>query len=280
MHVYGGKPFAITTRGTFKYGMLNSNFHRELLSKELASRIARNNLYSLRAFAKSLEVDPAVISRVLSGARSLSTPVAERISIRLNLKPEKREQFIKSAVTARTGTKKQIALPAKSFDEIDIETFRVISDWYHYAILELTFVKEIQNNPRWIGKVLGISVIQAKLAVHRLLHLGLLEIKNGKLTKTKINITTSNKTVTTPALRQYQKQILEKALHSLENDPIGVRNMTGMTMAISPEKLPEAKVYIEEFMKNMCTLLETGSNRQVYQLGINLYPLQKKMELH
>jgi len=88
--------------------------------------------------------------------------------------------------------------------------------------------------------------------------------------------TTADKTTTNAALRKHQRQSLEKALHSLENDPIEARSMTSMTMAIDPARLPEAKRLIEDFTQKLSQFLENGQSTSVYQLGIALFPLQKK----
>lgn len=257
--------------------MTSRALHQDILREELSKRIARNSAYSLRAFSKSLAVDAAVISRVLTGSRTLSAKVAERICLRLNFPPEKSRLFIDSAAKTRlrsTGTSvDRPSLP--QVEELSIDTFRIIADWYHYAILELTFTPDFKPTARWISKALGISASQASLALDRLLKLGLLEANGKTLRKTQKNITTANKNLSSAALRQHQSQILEKAQVSLENDDIANRSMNGMTMAIDPTKMPAAKAYIEEFMNNMCTLMEKGSKRRVYQLGVCLYPLQR-----
>jgi uncharacterized protein (TIGR02147 family) len=80
-------------------------------------------------------------------------------------------------------------------------------------------------------------------------------------------------------LKRRQKQILEKALEALENDPIETRSMTGMTMAIDPSKIPEAKKLISEFNRKMSKFLETGKKSEVYELQISLFSLQKRGNL-
>jgi uncharacterized protein (TIGR02147 family) len=157
-----------------------------------------------------------------------------------------------------------------------MEMFKVIADLHHYAILELSLTKGFKSDCRWIAKALGISPLATKLAVERLLDLGLLVEKDGVWRKSERQITTGDKHKTSAAHRAHQAQILDKAKVSLENDPIEQRSMTGMTMAIDPAKLPAARAMIEKFMLDLCTHLESGAQRQVYQLGINLYPLQKK----
>ena len=71
-------------------------------------------------------------------------------------------------------------------------------------------------------------------------------------------------------------QFLEKAVVSLEEDPIEERSITSMTMAIDPEKLPAAKKMIREFNQTLCQFLENGKRKRVYNLGVALYPIQKK----
>lgn len=58
--------------------------------------------------------------------------------------------------------------------QVSIDTCSVISDWYHYAILELTYVSGFKANPNWIVKKLSITVEESKSAVERLKRLGLL----------------------------------------------------------------------------------------------------------
>jgi len=85
----------------------------------------------------------------------------------------------------------------------------------------------------------------------------------------------SDKDLTTPALRKHQKQLLEKAILSLENDPIEIRNMSGMMMVADPALIPEAKKLIEECSKKVSRLLQSGRKTQVYQFHVSLYPIQK-----
>jgi uncharacterized protein (TIGR02147 family) len=98
---------------------------------------------------------------------------------------------------------------------------------------------------------------------------------NGKLRFVDQNITTADKSITTPALKRRQRQILEKTIDSLENDTIDSRSMTGMTMAIDPAKIAEAKKLISEFNQKISRLLENGKQTEVYELQIALFPLTK-----
>ena len=54
--------------------------YRLLLKSELASRTNQNPNYSLRAFARDLDLAPSRLSEVLNGKQGLSTQAAEKIA--------------------------------------------------------------------------------------------------------------------------------------------------------------------------------------------------------
>jgi uncharacterized protein (TIGR02147 family) len=257
----------------------------KILKEELAKRCEKNHRYSVRAFAKALAIDVGALSRILGGKQIPSFRVTQQVLSQLDLAPEQEQDFLASiAETQRRRGLQRLSPLFKNLgarmvqSDLSIDLYRVIADWYHVAILELTFTKDFNSDPKWIADNLGISQCEAKLAIDRLLNLELLRIENGKLVKSNEQLTTTDKTVTTPALKKNQKQFLKKATESLENDPIEERNMTSMTMAIDPEKLPEAKQMIRAFNKTLCEFLESGKRSRVYNLGIALYPIQKKQE--
>jgi uncharacterized protein (TIGR02147 family) len=258
--------------------MATSFEYQSILRAELARRCERNASYSLRSFARALTVDPAALSRILSGKQIPSPKIAAKISSALNHDPKEQRAFLDSAkkhkrVLATENANTQA--PARAFDS-SIELFRILSDWYHSAILELTFTRDFKSDARWIGAQLGISPSEARLAIDRLLEAGLLSRQGERLVKTQASITTADKSLTTPALRKHQKQLLEKAIESLEADPIDERSHTSMTMSIAPKNLPLARSLIDEFSRRICEVLEDGEQTRTYNLSVALFPVQKK----
>jgi uncharacterized protein (TIGR02147 family) len=260
-----------------------TELYRQCLQTEFANRCERNPRYSSRAFARALGISQGALSEILSGKRVPSYPTAQRLSQALDFSPDRQREFMLSlAQKHSTRTLKRTSRkfrdlkssPALSPQkELSIALFQVMADWYHVAILELTFVEDFKPTPSWIARRLGISVAEAQLAVARLLELGMLREESGKLTKSDEQITTADKHLSTPALRKFQKQVLDRAIQSLESDPVEERSHTAMAMAIDPAKLPAAKKMIQDFNRDLCKFLESGSRKQVYQLGVCLYPL-------
>lgn len=261
---------------------MSEAFYRLHLKGELSRRSARNRRYSLRAFARALSLDPGLLSKVLAGQASLSLKAALKVVAALHLAPDEQRLFMESI--ADEHKQKELSSVSPEFaqyeppevDELDLETFRVIADVTHYALLELTFVEDFESSPAWIAGRLGISLDEAETAMRRLLQLGLLETdENGFLRKVNRSLTTKNKNVTTPAHKRHQLQVLDLSIAALENEPLETRSHTSMTMAIDPEKLPVAKKMIQDFMDGLCEFLESGKRKRVYQLGVGLFPMDE-----
>lgn len=179
---------------------------------------------------------------------------------------------------AAFGLIKAAAIEDENYLQLKLDTFAIISDWYHYAILELTFVPNFKADSKWISRKLSITVEEAKTAVERLQRLGLLIEENGSLIKSSRGLTNQSEVDTSVAHRELQRQIINKALDAIDNCPADLKGITSMTMAIDMNKLPEARQLVRQFRRKMCALLEDGEQNQVYNLAIQLYPITKKQE--
>jgi uncharacterized protein (TIGR02147 family) len=259
--------------------------YQSYLRAELARRCERNPRYSLRAFCRSLAMDPGAMSRVLSGKQRLSVKAAKKITDQLDLSPLERQSFLRS-VLKESETRQLEALsslghslgdPSLGVHEIEMDVFRVMSELYHYAILELTETENFRPSPTLIAKRLGISSLQARLGLERLVRLGLLEKKGRAYRRTSAHISVKDKNVTGPALIRQHKEILSRAMSSLDEVRLEKRASNAITMAIDPDSLPLAKRLIVDFCRALCETLEKGRRKKVYQLSVNLFPLEKEI---
>ncbi len=238
------------------------------LQKQFTDRCKRNPRYSLRAFAKGLSLDASTLSQILSGKRVISKKVMQSLCDKLLATPKDLKTFglLKAEITD------------EAFFQINLDIFSVISEWYHYAILELTYVSGFKSDAKWIAKKLSISVEEAKAATERLKRLGLLLEENGSLIKSSKFLTNMSNLNTSAAHRELQKQVVEKALLAIDECPQEEKNITSMTMAIDVNNLPKAKEIIRKFRRDLCALLEDGEQTRVYNLAIQLYPISKMTE--
>jgi uncharacterized protein (TIGR02147 family) len=159
-----------------------------------------------------------------------------------------------------------------AYRSFEVDQFKMISDWCHLAILSLAKVRQNKADPAWIANHLGITKIESTDAIERLIRLGLIALKGSGFVRTTQPLFVHGNAPSS-AIRKYHRQNLEKALDSLERDPIGVRDFTSMTMAIDPKKIEDARTMTKEFLEKMAAFLEEGDQRSVYTLAIQLFPV-------
>jgi uncharacterized protein (TIGR02147 family) len=171
------------------------------------------------------------------------------------------------------------AVADASFKSLDIEAFKAISDWHHFAILALTDVQGFKSDAKWIAERLGTSSFEISQAIERLEKLELLEKdpKSGRLKRTSLNMSATYGSPNA-ALRKLAKQLLEKGVDALESQSMDERDITNITMAIDPSLLPEAKRMITDFRRKLCEFFNQGEKTEVYTFTPALYRLTKKKE--
>ncbi|MGE3974697.1 MAG: TIGR02147 family protein [Bdellovibrionales bacterium] len=247
---------------------------RIFVQDELLRRCRDNPRYSLRAFAKALGIVPSALSDILNGKRPVTVATRERLGLALGLKLEELNQY---GISSKANSAAGATSIRSEFQQITLDTYAIISDWYHYAILELIKVKGFKPDPKWIAKSLSITKNEANFAIERLVRVGLLEVEpSGQwrdLTQDSYATNISGN-LTSEASRKLQKQILEKSIIALQEVEPQERNHTSMTMAINSKYLPEATERIKNFRRELCKYLENKPEpNQIYHLGISLYPV-------
>ncbi len=257
--------------------------YQVLLQQEMLDRKRVNSNYSARAMARDLKLSPAFLSQVLSGKRLLSDETAQIIARRLNWTDVKRKAFVmlvqivrtKSPELKRSLTNEYVKLsvpvrPRTGFRRLKLDSFNLISDWYHYAILEMTELVQFQPDIGWIARALGLSVEKTKTAVERLIRVGLL---SPELKRLEDDYRIGD--IPSRAIRNFHRQMLKLADRALESQSVEQRDFSGCTIAIDPRKLPEVRELTRNFQKELIELMKGGEKTAVYQMSMQLFRLDK-----
>ncbi len=239
------------------------------LQKQFTDICKRNSRYSLRAFAKNLEIDPSSLSQILSGKRKVSKKIILTFCEKLSATPKDLKRFGLIVNNSQADEK---------FYQLGLDKFSVISEWYHYAILELTYVSGFKADFKWIARKLSITVDEAKTAIERLKRLELILEENGSFIKSSKMLTNDGIINSSAAHKELQRQIVSKALLAIDECPTEFKDITSITMAIDTENIEKAKKLIAKFRRELCALLEDGEQTVVYNLGIQLYPISTTSE--
>jgi len=241
---------------------------RVFLERELNQRCKLNESYSLRAFAKSLKTDASLLSKLINGKRVISNKQIDKLGQKLDLNLREIESFKNSNIVNEQD---------KDIYQLSLDQFDLIVEWQHYAILEMMTLDGFKPDSLWISQNLKIDINEVEKSVERLKKIGLLKVhENGDWEDISQGKSTHilDKNITTYAHKQAQKNILNKAIESLDATVIEKRDQTSMMVTTSPKKIAQAKEMLTQFRRQLTTFLEEAEEKTcVYQMSFSLFPI-------
>jgi uncharacterized protein (TIGR02147 family) len=247
------------------------------LESEYLSRKRRNSGYSLRAFAKFLDIPSGRLSQLLTAKRRFTPKLGLKLAGRLNFDPMQTEALLEAIQSARSKGKGVDPQKSKeAYRAIEMDSFRAIADPVHFSILSLLELTGFDGSVKAIASSLGMSTVEARIAADRLERMGFVKKEKGKYRILAKESRTTSHDVSSAALRQAHKKVLQDAADSLDEVAVELRDVTSMTMAIDPRKIPEAKARIREFRRSLSEFLESDIRTEVYRINIQLMPVTKK----
>jgi len=169
---------------------------RKLLQQEFIRRSKKNPSYSMRAFSNFLQMDQSNLTKVLGGQRNLSKKLTLQVYEKLGVDPASMP-----AVIQRTQNQDQ-------FQNLEDTEFAIISEWYHFAILELLKTKFPVNDTHAVAEKLSITLEEATQAFDRLQSVGLIRKDRIKWRLNSANNSWSSLEKSSEARKVLQKKLL------------------------------------------------------------------------
>ncbi len=260
---------------------MNSNESVIIFEREFLSRKLKNGHYSLRSFAKLIDMPAGRVSQILSGKRHLTADTGKKVAEKLCFSPKKEREFLSNITNEKKSRRKTIVAreilnsqEVEEFHALSDEHFCYLSEWYYYPLRELINLKTFKNDIEWMASKLDISKLEVRSAIKRMKRLGLIEERDGTLVNLKKDITTTHD-IESRALKISHKKVLEMAADSIDQYPVEERDITSITMSIDPQKIPLAKELIKDFRRQLAGLLESGDQTEVYNFNMQLVPTTK-----
>ncbi|MGE3262397.1 MAG: TIGR02147 family protein [Bacteriovoracia bacterium] len=244
------------------------SFSVRWLATELERRQQDNPRQSLRGYAKQLEIPSGRLSEILSGKRGLSQKLAVKLAGRLGLSPEQKSAFLSPGNSLQGSSE-------EAHHSLSEDAFTAISCWQHFALLSLMNTYDFRSDLKWISRRLGLTTVETRATIERLIRLGLIQKGAKGYCRTHQKLKTTNE-ISSPALKKSHRQSLEQAIGHIEATPLDERDITSMTMAIDPKKIPLAKSLIRDFRYRLAEVLESGRRKEVYNLNVQLVPVTRR----
>jgi len=275
----------------FQYGD-----YRTYLSDFYRREKTRAPGFSHRSFARRAGLaSPNYLKLVIDGSRpvteknlsaflrglKLSGPQSEYFRILVSMK-ESRDDKEKVALLERL-LKMRVRYSGDPL-QLDKDRWEILRSWHHWAIREMVLLKDFQPDPTWIAVKLGrkITPAQAKESLEVLERLEFLRVdpESGRLRQSDPMITTSDE-ISNLIVRHIQRQFVELGLVSLFHDPVDVREISGVTLALRQDQIPVFKKMLKDFRRELNRQFsdssETGADH-VYHLETMFFPITKMGE--
>lgn len=205
--------------------------------------------------------------------RPLSLKAAAKISSALGLNASETARLYEMIEVEKRSSVEEnpsAPIPFVSQRQVDEDTFHLISEWQHFAILNLIDCEGFKWNATYIAKRLGLSPIRAQMAMNLLLRVGLVKKTDGRFQGVRDHVLSLSGTPS-QAIRNYHKQILEKAAMAIETQSIDEREISGVGFAIDPKRLPQIKRELSDFQDRFVAKYSVGKKHEVYFLESVLF---------
>lgn len=245
---------------------------RTELRKEFVRRCKQNPAYSMRAFAKFLAVDQSLLSKLMSGKRSISAALIEKISPKLNIKPSQMTQLLQDRHSPEAIQYQQMA-----DDEVS-----VLAEWIHFTLLELIKTKGFKAETKWIADRLNVHTQEVEDAVERLKRMGFIAVEAKAFKLLKPNNNWSNNASTTVARQELQRSILKQSQQALESVDFSLRDHGSLTVAVRIDRLMEFKEKLKQVRAELDAFFQPLADEadfdEVYQLSLSFFPITKELK--
>ncbi len=255
--------------------------------KSSFERVQRQNpKFSIRALATKLGISHVFLLKVLKGQAAIPDKKIPALIKALSLDElsqlDLREALVYDAIKEKLdsfpGLSSKKKLIAETYEEYPSKFFSVLDHWYDLAVLDLLTCNIDDKSSLALAKKLGLTTLEIETSLEKSSKLGLARYKNGSWEKTETSIrfpTTTPSDVT----RRYYEQVLNKVREELKRaspENYAKRSITNISIAVDPEKIPEAKKKIQQAIYEIVQDLTVGDPKEVYHLTTCLVPVSDR----
>ena len=247
--------------------------------------------FSFRFFSRQAGFrSPNFLKLVMEGKRNLSPESIEKFAKGLKLNKNEADFFRSLVLLNQATTVEEKKFHAEAVIRsrfyrkaypLKQAQYDYYAQWYLIPIRELVDTIGFREDPEWIAHQLTppITISEAKKGLEALEQLGLIKRnEKGKLVQTDAFVSTGDE-VASASVFQYHKEMIQKGIDSLDRFPASEREISSVTVALSPQAASQVKELIQRFRKELLALANQEKNSEgVYQVNFQLFPLTKKPE--
>jgi uncharacterized protein (TIGR02147 family) len=245
---------------------------KTFLHEEFHRRQKFNASYSLRAFARDLDLEASIISKIMKGQRGAGKKVCLHL-----------EGKFKTSFTPTMGQRQQSEERLAHLLDEQIH-FNIISQWEYFAVLNLTECPSFPCTIDAVSTTLFIPKERAEKVVQELFSSELMQVftnEQGKVLwkRTHTHLKSTHE-IRSLALRLSYIESLELARKKIEEVPLEKRDFSSIVFAIDDNYIPFVKKLFAKFRNDILMILSElpQTKNQVYQANFQVFPLTKALD--
>lgn len=240
--------------------------YRNILNDTFRERSLANANYSLRAFARDIQIAPSTISEILNGKKGLSPKLARSVAQNLRL-PDWEVEYFCDLVTQEHAKSPRVRSEAKRRLEekgqenrlhlLNQNAMRSLTSWIDLAILEITHLSDFKSSTSWISKKLKVEESVVRDSVNRLTSSKLLEINCRTGVWTDVSpLFSSTDGINNESIRKFHRSVLNLALKKLEIPDVNARTVKSVVFSVSKENAAKAQRILNEAVLKIVALAD------------------------
>ncbi|RZA02601.1 MAG: TIGR02147 family protein [Proteobacteria bacterium] len=241
-------------------------FFREALQECVDAAKARNKSYSLRSFAKRVNLGVSTLSEILSGKPALSRESAAEVLEHLTISSREKRYLRYLMDLPHENVRNEVAPSAA----------KIFSDPAFIAVLYALELDEIPKTSAAIAAKLGIAVARVSDAFIQLEGLGMVRrASGGQFEATGASWATLDG-IPSAEYRAFHANSLSLAKDALEKFPVEERDISSVTFASNKTKISEMRRELRRSIEGISAIGESAKTKDtVYRVVLCLYPMEQ-----
>jgi uncharacterized protein (TIGR02147 family) len=229
-----------------------------ILAGELRRKKAANPRYSLHAFSRDTGIAATRLSQILRGRQGLSAQSARKVAERLKLSPRQAQAFTlsveaqhsRSRVEREKARQQASALQAahREIETMPATELEALSAWAYLAVLEGFHIAKLPKSVEGFSRFFGMDEKTTRQVLELLVRQGRI-LRRGNHYRLRLTRLGTTQDVPSFPLRNFAREMLQRAITSLESQQVEERDISTLTFAFPKKLLPEAKQRLIAFRR-------------------------------
>lgn len=262
--------------------------YRSFLKAQFEDTKKKNPKWSYGAWTKKLGLKNATsLTKIINGQREAGSEITAKLCGYFKFSATEEQYFedlIRISKSQKDPERIEYLLERlrkvsrrPGFWILNEEQFSAISHWWFYAIRRMIFLKDFQDDPKWIAQNLRFKVTatQIRRALDILLKNGFLkrDPQTHILKLGQVSLNTSDD-LSSEGLKRFHEGVLDIARESIRSTSPEEREISGLTLSVSADKVPEAKKWLRKMQDEFSDLFAAREKSDsVYQFETLFFPL-------